>query len=432
MQGEVSFSTGKKRVAARALITFLIIMLLLTFLSNTLNNFLSPRVIVEKPGSGQLVKETTGTGRVRAKHITDTYAQSQMKVLEVMVNVGDRVKKGQQLMSLDTSDIEQQLDIERIALRQKKLNLQKLEANIPDETAAAFETAVETAKINVKNARQKYEDSKALFDMGAESKAGVDEAKTAYAKTELELKKAESDYHTAVNGQKGKKKNAEADKQGALLEIELQQKKIEKFEKQLKMKSLTAPSDGMVIELNFQAGAMADSSKALYRLADVSKGFEFVATIDKEAAKELSNGDTADISLDGRRGFSTEGRINRIVDNQQELGNKKDVIVDIPSDNLVGGESGSVTIRRETRAYDILVSNSALGKDASGYFVFILKQRAGPLGEEFVARKASVLTDQSDNAKTGITSGLDSSDRVITSSDKPLSEGMKVIAAETD
>lgn len=432
MQEDVSYSTGKKRVTGRVLITFVIVMLLLTFLSNTLNNFLSPRVITEKPESGQLVKETYGTGKVRAKHIMDIYAQSQMKVLKVMVNVGDRVKKGQQLMVLDTSEIEQQLYTEKIILQQKRLNLHKLEANIPYEKADSYESAVETAEINVKNARQKYEDSRALFSMGAESKAAVNETKTAYDKAELELKKAQSDYQSAVNDQKGKRESAEADKQNTLLEIQLQEKKIEKLEKQMNMSSLAAQVEGTVIELNFLAGAVADSSKPLYRLADVSKGFEFVTTIDKEEAKELSNGDTAEVSLESRRGFSAEGRIGRIIDNQQELGSKKDVIVDIPSDNLVGGESGSITIRRQTKPYDILVSNSSLGQDASGYFVFILKQKKGPLGEEFVIQKASVLTGQSDNAKTGITGGLNSSDRVVISSDKPLSEGMRVIAAETD
>ncbi len=427
MQKNISyFNENKKRVIRRSMVIFLTAMLLLTLFSNTLNNFLSPRVSVEKPEGGQLVKEINSMGKVQAKNILDFYIQSQLKVLEQPVKVGDKVKKGQLLIKLDTSDIAQQLESERIILQQKKLGIQKLTQKKSEVNLASYENAVESAKLKMEKAKKKYNDTKELYEIGAEAQVNVNDTKGEYDLAQMDYKKAQQDYINAKKQQEGENKNSEADIKNAQLDIELQQKKIEKLEMQLGMNKVTAPRDGMVLELNFKEGAMADSSKPLYRLADTKKGFEFVAAVDSEAAKQLNSGVNAEVSLDNMEGYAIEGTVSSIADNKENMSRKKDVFIDIPPDNIYGGENGSVTIKINSKTYDAMVSNSALGQDNSGYFVYIVREQSGPLGNQSVAQKVRVLVGESDNSKTGITSGLSSSDRVITGSDKQLSEGMKV------
>ncbi len=421
MQKETqSSNTDKKIIIGKAMVVFLIIMLLLTLFSNTINNFLSPRVSCETPESGQLVKEINGTGKVQAKAMIDRYTESEMKVLEAAAKVGDSVKKGQLILTLDTSGIDEQMRNEKTVLQQKRLNLEKFTDEASAESMRSYDNAIEIARMNMEKTRTNHENAKALFEAGAEAEANVKNAWNDYENARL-------DYQKALDNKAAAIKNNKRDRQNAQYELDMQQQKLEKLMKQMELGQITAPMDGIIMELNFAKGTMANSSKPLFKLADTSKGFEFCTTVDAKAANLLSPGDTAEVSLDSLDGYTLQGTISNIVENPEKRGENKDVIIDIPSENLIGGENGSVVIKKNTRAYSALVSNSAVGQDISGYFVYVIREKNGPLGNEAFAQKVKVSAGESDNTKTAIVSGISSSDRIITGSDKQITDGMKVI-----
>jgi RND family efflux transporter MFP subunit len=355
-----------------------------------------------------------------------------MKILDLPVKVGDKVKKGQLLAKLDTSEAKQELESERLILQQKMLGIEKLKTAGEAASFTKYENDIESSRIKMENARKEYENLKELYELGAEAEVNVTDAKTEYEKAQLDYKGFQQDYQKAIKEQKGKDKDNETDIKSAQLDIELEKKKIEKLEKQVAMSTITAPSNGTIIELNFKEGATADSTKPIYKLADTKKGFEFVATVDSDAAKKLSTGDEAEISLESLEGYDIQGKVSSIVDNEENIGTKKNLIIDIPSENITGGENGSVTIKKNSKTYEVIIPSSALGQDTTGYFVYVVKAKEGPLGTEYIAQRVTVLIGESDNSKTGITSGLSSSDKVITAKDKELSEGMKVTVAQED
>jgi HlyD family secretion protein len=415
-----SANSDRKRIIGRAAAVFFAVMLLLTFFSNTLNNFLLPRVKWENPESGQLVKEISGTGRVRPKTTVDRYAAYDMKVLNAAVRVGETVKKGQVLLELDTSGIEEQLANERTLWQQKKLNVEKLTEEAAEEGMRSYDSAVEAARIKMENAERNYENAQALYEAGAEAKANVINAGNSYENARLE-------YQNALDNRTAAAKNNRRNLQNAQYELEMQERKLRKLEKEMELGHVEAPADGTVMELNFPEGSVANSSKPLFVLADTSQGFEFCAVVDSEAAGLLSTGDEAEVSLDSLEGYILQGTVAEIAESREERGVKKEVLIDIPAENLIGGESGSAEIKKSTGAYGVLVPNSAVGQDISGYFVYVIKERKGPLSNEFFVRRIKVSAGESDNSKTAIVSGLDASDRVITGSDKPVSDGMRVV-----
>ena len=188
--------------------------------------------------------------------------------------------------------------------------------------------------------------------------------------------------------------------------------------------------DGIVTELYFSEGMTANTSQPLYKIADTKEGFQFIATVDISAAEYLAPGDEAEISINSLNNSAIEGKVNQIKDNQQQIGVKKDVTVDIPSDGLIGGESGTVDFKKNMGSYKTLVSNSAIGQDNDGFFVYLVKERKGTLGNEFFVEKVTVNIDDSDNIKTAVLSGITQQDRVVSNSDKLLSDGSRVMLAE--
>lgn len=422
---EDQVNTGRRKTTGKAAVIFLAVMLILTFFSNTINNFTLPKVTYETPASGALIKEVTGTGNVEANTVRDLYVRSSMKVTGVLVKAGDTVKKGQTLLTLDTSDIGNQLKDEQDKVAQKKLSLEKLiEAGSPGNLLD-LDKAVQTARQNVDKAQKDYDGKKSLYEIGAVTANDVTDAKSS-------LENAKMDYDIAKNNRdKGIKDNGR-EIESTKLDISMEERKIAELSKEMDMDTVTAPCDGIVTGLYYSEGMTATTSQPLYKIADTTGGFQFVATVDASAADYLASGDGAKIIINSLNDKMIQGKVKQIRDNQQQIGVKKDVVIDIPPDGLVGGESGTADIKKNIGSYKTLVSNSAVGQDSSGYFVYVLKERKGPLGNEFYVQKVTVAIGDSDNMKTAVLSGISAMDRVVTDSDKTLSANARVMLAKKE
>ncbi|WP_184307687.1 efflux RND transporter periplasmic adaptor subunit [Anaerosolibacter carboniphilus] len=412
----------RRKITGRATVIFIAVMLTLTFFSRTINNFTLPKITYETPASGALIKEVTGTGNVKANTTQDLYVSNSMKVTGVMVDVGDSVKQGQTLLTLDTSDIENQLEDELDKYAQKKLHLEELmEAGSP-ESMMSLDKAVQIARQNVEKAQKNYDSSIVLYEAGAITAMNLTDA-------EANLDNAKLDYEIAKNNKDKAISSNKRDIESTKLDISMAERKITEFTKEMNMSTVTAPCDGVVTELHYSAGMTANASQPLYRIADTGGGFQFVATVNISAAEYLEPGDEAKISINSLNDTTMQGRVSQITDNQQQIGVKKDIVIDIPSDGLIGGEVGTADIKKSIGSYNVLVPNSAVGQDNKGYFVYVLKEREGPLGKEFYVEKVSVSIGDSDNAKTAILSGINTMDKVVSDSDKPLDDGSPVMIA---
>lgn len=410
----------RKKLTGKATVIFLAIMLVLTFFSRTINNFTLPKVTYETPASGALIKVVTGTGSVEANITQELYVSSSMKVTGVAVEVGDSVKQGQTLMTLDTSDIESQLEDEQDKYAQKKLQLEELlEAGSP-ESLMSLDKAVQIARQNVEKAQKNYDGSKVLFEAGAITSISLADA-------EADLENAKLDYEIAKNNKDKAISSNKRDIESTKLDISIAERKIAELTKEMNMSTVTAPCDGVVTGLYYSEGMTATASQPLYRIADTGGGFQFIATVDTSAADYLEPGDGAEITINSLNDKIIQGKVKQIRDNQQQIGVKKDVVIDVPTDGLVGGESGTADIKKNIGAYKTLVSNSAVGRGTVGYFVYVLKERKGPLGNEFYVQKVTVSIGDSDNTKTVVLSGITTTDKVISDSDKPLDDGSPVM-----
>lgn len=110
-----------------AIIIFLVIMLLLTFFSNTIMNYSLPEISAQQiEQGGTLSEQIRGSGTVEANQSYEVKMGETRKIASVEVKVGDEVEKGQTIMKLEDSDSEElttaekELDTAEKALREAK------------------------------------------------------------------------------------------------------------------------------------------------------------------------------------------------------------------------------------------------------------------------------------------------------------------------
>ena len=96
---EKKYQKRKDRVKNIAII-FLVIMLLLTFFSNTIMNYSLAEVETAYAQSGTLTTKIRGEAYVEAREPIEVTCKKEREILKVLVKDGDKVKKGQVMFVL--------------------------------------------------------------------------------------------------------------------------------------------------------------------------------------------------------------------------------------------------------------------------------------------------------------------------------------------
>lgn len=96
--------TKKREWVKNAAIVFLIILLLLTFFSNTIQNYSLPEVATQYVESGSITAKIRGTGQVESGDPYNVKIKETREVASVEVKVGDKVEAGQVLCYLTEGD----------------------------------------------------------------------------------------------------------------------------------------------------------------------------------------------------------------------------------------------------------------------------------------------------------------------------------------
>jgi hypothetical protein len=411
---------GRKKVISRTIIVFLCVMVFLTFFSNTINNFSLPKVETEQIESGTLMKVVTGEGVVKAKETTEIYVDQSMMVQEIKMKAGDKVKKGQTLMVLNRKELEQRLKEQTIVYEQKKIELEKL-TDTYASIESIFKRGMVTVGDKIKEMQENFDSVQQLYDVGAESAANLKDAQKNLdnAKKEYDIQKEDGEKRIRDSGR---------DIKIMQYDIQLMEMELNKVKKSIAMSSVTSPIDGIVSGINYHKGDMTSGSLPVCSIVDMSKGFEFIVTVDKDKAKDVASVDKINVTLESSIEDILDGQLKEVTDNEQYKGEKKDIIIDLPTvDGLAGGERGDVLISIKSKSYSILVPNAAVRDDRNSKYVLILTEKKKPLGNEFYAQRVNVTVDDSDNLNSGILNGLNIDDQVIVKSDKPIAEGSRIM-----
>lgn len=116
--------TSKREWVKTFAIIFLVVLLILTFFSQTIMNRSLPEVAVQNVTSGTINAKIRGTGTVSADETYDVTINQTRKVRSVMVKVGDQVATGDTLFVLEPSDSDE-LKAAQDSLDQMELSYQK-------------------------------------------------------------------------------------------------------------------------------------------------------------------------------------------------------------------------------------------------------------------------------------------------------------------
>ncbi len=360
--------------------------------------------ITKKAKKGSFSKKVDATGEIFATELIDVGAQVSGQIKKLYVKLGDQVKKGDMIASIDSSTQQNSIDNKEAQL-------------------AIYKAQLESAKVALNIAKTQFDRENALFAKNATSKQDFESAKNTFSANSAKIKELEAQI---------KQTN-----------IELSTAKIN-----LGYTKITAPRDGTVVSVQVEEGQTVNANQTtptIVNIADLSRvkmkmqiaegditkikvGTPFEYSILSEPTKKLqttvSSIDPGLTTLsDGSYGSSSSSK------SSYSSSSSSSSAVYYYAQSIVDNKDGILRIGMTTQNEllianvedAIIVPSIGIKKDENGTFVYVLKDGK--------AVKTAVKTGIKDNLDTQIISGINEGDEIITSQGSS-SEIAKMIAKE--
>ncbi|SFI40884.1 Multidrug efflux pump subunit AcrA (membrane-fusion protein) [Paenibacillus sp. UNC496MF] len=375
---EETADRGRKRTIRLLFLAGTGLLLFFTFFSHTLLSFTLPKVTAEEAASGSLAFALEGSGTVQPVTVASLANPAGWKVRDILVREGDRVKKGQTLITYDASAAEQEL---------------------ADETALL-------------------------------------------AKMKLELESAQDRYiQLARDGDPFQIRGAKRDIDAQKLDLATQERKLGGLRKKLDdERKLTAPYDGTITALHAVEGS-APGGEPDAVMAGSGQGFRFELAVDAALASDLgvALGQRIDVAVaaSGRPPRTVKGTVAELADTgpRADVSSgeaaaaipQKRLRIQLADPGLKGGEQAHLRLEKRSSEEGWIVSGGAVHRDRDGDYVFRIEERRGALGNVYIARKVPLKESRSNGTETMIRSDtIYEHDLIIQASSEPLQDGDRV------
>lgn len=256
-----------------------------------------------------LIKSVGATGTITSiESKSISAAISGVEVKEVMVEIGDTVTEGQELIIFDTTDIEESL-----------ANAKKTLSNSSTVNSITKEEAEKNLEKTIENYDKQVESAKETLDVVADALGNFElyfgeksEIEQTAKKAELEarLEVAEEAYETALEARESGIKSAKNTytKTTINLDTTTQKNQVELYEDQLAEGIVTAPISGIVTAVNFEEGDTYVQGSPIITIQDCS-AFEVEAYIGEYDISDIEKGQKVLIKTDATGDTELEGTV---------------------------------------------------------------------------------------------------------------------------
>ncbi|SFP91943.1 efflux RND transporter periplasmic adaptor subunit [Hydrogenimonas thermophila] len=340
---------------------------------------------------GDLSVQVFGIGNVGAKDIYKITSQTGGKIVKILTDEGQWVKKGDLLVTIDSIDIPQQLQEAKIAVKKAKSEMIATQKELNSLIAQKY-----LAEITYK----RYEK---LNKQSFISKAEYDKAKM-----DLEVIKSQIEA-------------TKAHILSAKLELSKSQKAVDALKEKLLRYKIYSPCYGYVISKDAQIAQSVSPSQNILQIVD-SKTVWVKTYIDEKISGNIKVGQKAVIKLRSQPNKEFLGEVKRIVAQSDKVTQEREVDVafnNVPIPFYIN-EQAEVTINTKTYTDVVKIPTKALSYYNEKMGVWIKKEnRAHFLQIQLIARGNEEI------AVSGLNEGVTL--LIQSTKNKPLKEGATII-----
>ena len=365
-----------------------------------------------------LEQETEYTGTTFPNRQISVRSRVEGQLLDILVDVGDTVQKGQVLAEIDNN-----LQISEVAEAEAELAALQAEVVSLQAEVNDAQVEVERSRLELQQAKSDAGRSEQLYRQGAISEQNVEQARTKVGTASQALLSAQQQVQNKISVVNAAKRRLAA-----------QQALINQATQRQSFTSLIANADGSVLKRFLEPGDLVQPGDEILSLGDLSQIKVEIQISELELAS-IKLGQSARVRLDafGDRIFT--GKVSQISPVADPTARLIPLEVTFPSEEerrIGSGLLARVSLASTTKQQVVIPetaikvtnspnnkSNTHLpGKQIAVVFVFNDKQKTVQEREVVIGRKA--------DGRREILSGLKSGERYVVRSNRELTNGDQV------
>jgi HlyD family secretion protein len=350
---------------------------------------------------GDLAKSVVATGKVEPITKVEVKSKASGIVKKLLVEYGDRVKKGQLLAQLDKVEIE-------AGVEQSRASLQAAQASLKGAEADYERAKVDAEGPDVPLLKRAYDRALEMQKSGVVSVSALDDA--------------EKEYKMAVN-----KQNVARAQMTVLLakvaqaqaQVAQDQANLKQLEEQLSYTDIVSPIDGIILSRDVEMGdavssilVLGSSATLVMTIGDTSEVY-VKGKVDESDIGRVYLGQPARIKVESFKDKTFNGVVTKI----SPMGVEKDNVTTFEVRASINNPGGELKAEMTANAEIILDEHKNVLQIPEGAIIYDKDRKASvevpdPKGKDG-QRKVAINIGISNGAKTEVLSGLKESDQVI-------------------
>ncbi len=356
---------------------------------------------LQKVEKGDLAKSVVATGKVTPITKVEVKSKASGIVKKLLVDAGDKVRKGQLLAQLDKEEIEAQVEQSRAAA-------QAAEASLTSSEADYERAKVDAEGPDVPLLKRAYERAIGMAKEGVVSTSALEDA--------------EKNYELALNKQNVSKAQATvlkakiAQSQGQLAQ---DRANLKQLEEQLSYTDIESPIDGVVLSRDVEMGdavssilVLGSSATLVMTLGDTSSVY-VKGKVDESDIGKVYLGQPARIKVESFKDKTFNGVVTKI----SPMGVEKDNVTTFEVRVSINNPGGELKAEMTANAEIILEEHKNVLQIPEGAIIYDKDKKASveipdPSAKDG-KKKIAVNIGISNGAKTELLGGLKEGDQVV-------------------
>jgi len=354
-----------------------------------------------KVEKGDLAKSVVATGKVEPITKVEVKSKASGIVKKLLVQAGDKVKKGQLLAQLDKEEIQAQV-------AQSQAALQAAEASLKGSEADYERAKVDAEGPDVPLLKRAYERAIGMAKEGVVSTSALEDAQKNY---ELSLNKQNVSKAQLVV-LRAKIGQSEA-------QVAQDRANLKQLEEQLGYTDIESPIDGVVLSRDVEMGdavssilVLGSSATLVMTLGDTSEVY-VKGKVDESDIGKVYLGQPARIKVESFKDKTFNGKVTRI----SPMGVEKDNVTTFEVRVSINNPGGELKAEMTANAEIILEEHKGVLQIPEGAILYDKDKKASvevpdPKGKDG-KKKMAVNIGISNGAKTEVLGGLKEGDQVV-------------------
>lgn len=361
----------------------------------------------------ETIVSTLGTnGRVEPLEWMSARAERSGMVARVLVSRGQRVKKDDLLVELDTRVATAELSKAQAAIQEAQAQQQLLNQGGRIAERQQIDADLARTRLDLKAAENNTQVLERLVTNQAATRQELNSARQTVDQLKLQIQALEEHKAALVTG---------TDKEIAKAKLQEAQSAATVARTNLDLSVVRAPMDGSVYDFDLKPGSFVNPGDPIAKIGKLDR-VRVTVYVDEPDLGKVRKGEMVDITWDALPGHRWKGEVDKLPTQIVPLGTRQvgevGCIIENPESDLLPNANINADIQASAAANVLVLPKEALRRQGSESGVLLLQ------GDRVMWRKVGLGV--SSYTKTQVLSGLMEGDAVLLPTDKPVKNGSKV------